>query len=278
MYEFKKGIPEGCELIAHNVFNNWKAASEAFLGGHKYEIDFKHCTCEVLASMCGGVMWTEKAKLELGTVGKFFAVRNVKSGHESVFLCGDVVLEDENYRKLGRTSWNEPIRGGEYRKAIETAANNGTDFHKWNVNDIIALVDHHFCQVNDMKDLMQQYDTYDKPNDTIICKVEGITEMTDEEVMQYDYFNDKPEGHEGGGYGFDDEGDFEYDDDWPLSGSVTIVWLLRSPNYCIAVDCEGHSYSEYLYLPVGMVDEIRKYVDGLPLSDYELELDELETA
>lgn len=265
--QFIQGIPEGCELIAKDVFTHYKASVMQTIADIDVNIDWKHSKAEVLKKMCGGVMVSHHANLLLGTIGKFFAVRNEATGHETILANIDLDwMVKHGYADAEhiRTTMASPMRGTGWRKHYKEAIQN-VDWRNIKADTYAIAMDYGLSQVNNMDDLANQFDYWKQPDSDAyrLVYVEGVTQITDEELEQYDYFNQKPEGHKGGGMTFEDEdpeADYDYESTQELSyiENAQSVWLLRGETKALFVNCEGHHYSKYILLPVGMKEKFEK--------------------
>lgn len=265
--QFTQGIPAGCELIAKDVFTHYKASMLQHIGGIEIDIDWKNAKAEVLKSKFGGVLVEHQATWLLGTIGNFFAIRQEATGHETILAMLDfdwMVRNGYADAEHIRMSMVDPMRGSGWRKHYKEALPN-VDWRNIKAETYTIAMDYWLEQVNNMNDLAEQLD-YWKGSDGDAYRlvyVEGVTQMTDEELEQYDYFNQKPEAHKGGGMTFEDEdpeADYDYDSTQELSyiENAQSVWLLRGETKALFVNCEGHHYSKYILLPVGMKEKFEK--------------------
>lgn len=295
-YIFKQGIPAGAELICEDVFRNYADCFNETLKSTKLRMDLniKECEGDVVREMYGGIMLEQFGRVQLGSIGNYPAVKIFKTdGTASERVLSTLPEEKWEEYNITRFATEEQrksplfvqrdclieyvdvMRGAGYRKRLAMASKYGMNLRVLHPGDYTVAMDVNLCQVNDMKDLARQIRDYADPEDDRWCKrlvyIEGITEMTDEEIMSFDFFNAKPDGHTGGGETYEDEDtleDYEYGYQQSLRTrcyeSATHVWMLRGEELFLFVDAEGYSYCKYLLMPM---DFRESWKDVLALDD-----------
>lgn len=248
-YRFVPGIAKGTELVVKSVINNYVASLRSELGdGFVFDVNFYDARVNIYKKF--SFLQEFFNCLYIGRVDKYLAVKNQKSGCETVFCSLDALPYES-----GRIPFDFsvcPLRGVEYRKELRSAVKR--NWKSVSPGEFIPVLDYGLCQVNNATDLIDQVYEFLDYNDKYrlsLAYVEGVTEMSDDDILSYDFMEKKPEGHEGGSYVFvDDERlEFSYPGDFHLSGSADCVWCLRGDDVCVFVNAEGHGYSKYVYLP-----------------------------
>lgn len=269
-HEFKKGMPKDPvkRMLAINLIKNWCESFEEATG-LSTEIVWKSGTIEILR---GSVILETVGSMLIGTIGEYTALQSEINGKE-IILGADIDIISCEYTKENRiTIGTERLHGRAYRRTIMELCyrenyQKGASYDPWQmkVGGTYFMHSRDAEQVNNMPDLLDMLDGEKNFGHLALYKIEGITEMTDDEVMNYDFMNSVPLNHKGGVGFYDDSGEVEanYPASYKNCGLFCLphVWLLRGKTLSLAVNCEGHSYSKYVVIPRDMLPNIRKYVD-----------------
>lgn len=269
-HEFMKGMPTDTvqRMLAINLVENYCEGFEKETGFSTH-IDWKQSTVDVLR---GRVIQEVVGYMNIGTIGEYTALQSERNGKEIILGADIDIISCEHIKENRITIGTEQLHGRAYRRAIMELCyreeyQEGASYDPWQmkVGGTYFMHSRDAEQVNNMPDLLDMLDGEKNFGHLALYKIEGITEMTDDEVMNYDFMNCVPKGHKGGGYAYDDSNEVEAD--YPASyGNCGIfclphVWLLRGKTLSLAVNCEGHSYSKYVVIPRDMLPNIRKYVN-----------------
>lgn len=165
----------------------------------------------------------------------------VKSSREDVWYAidrdADKLSEAENYYK-------------HYKEAERNAPESGAEL---SVGQYVICTNQG-SKESTLIDYLEWFSDASEWSKPCLCHIERIDDISEEELNNYNFLDDKPEGFDGGSSSEDVPDDFNGYDWSKLSYAqkrsfVQNVCVLRTPTRWVAVDPQGYSYCRYVHFP-----------------------------